>query len=206
MPVFENDRRLLEAFRRGERAALKHVFEKTFATVDGLLEEGFAFSSGEARHRFRGCRDRDERMELVAEVYCAAYEPSARAAYDGVRPYLPFLLQIARNKVIDRFRARGREFEPLAGDPADAVAALPAPGEDAEAALVVGEEREQVRRYVEGLPPREREVFELRVKEDLPREEVERRTGLSTSQIRTSEKRLLDGLRRFLAALGWVEP
>ena len=186
LSVFE--RELLEGFRRGERWALRRVCESTWTATEEHLEQGFVFGSGSTRIRFRGLRDRDERHDVLADVYAVAFEPAARAGYDGERPYLPYLLQIARNKVIDRFRGRSREYEIL--EQVATQSSLAEAPANAEGALLADEESAHARDYLKELPERERMVFELRIAEELPRDEVERRTGLSASQIRTNASSL----------------
>lgn len=46
---------------------------------------------------------------LVQNTFVRAFSPSARAAYDGLRPFGSYLVTIARNLLIDEARARNRE-------------------------------------------------------------------------------------------------
>ena len=49
MTRLTEDRALLEAFRRGERAALDEVYREYARPLFGLLREGFSFKSGGKR-------------------------------------------------------------------------------------------------------------------------------------------------------------
>jgi RNA polymerase sigma-70 factor, ECF subfamily len=47
--------------------------------------------------------------DLVQDSFMRAFSPPARAAYDGIRDYGPYLLTIVRNTVADALRVRQRE-------------------------------------------------------------------------------------------------
>jgi len=202
VPVFEGNRPLLAAFRRGAPEALHAVFLATHRPVLALLCDGFDFASGGIRIRFRGMEREDERADLLSAVYVRAFAEPARLAYDGLRPYTPFVVALARNVVVGEFRRRTRAFEllplPEAAEPVG-LDAVPTPEE----LLLSQEAHALVRAYIATLGGRERRVLDLRMVEGLTRLDVQQRTGLTASQVRTSEERILAGLAAHLARAGW---
>src|SRR5574341_691980 len=90
------DRSFLDAFRRGDRAALAAVYEHYVAGVSAILRHGFAFSSGGARTRFHGYRSQFELEDILQEVFSRAFSERARLAWDGLTPYESYLAGIAR--------------------------------------------------------------------------------------------------------------
>ena len=65
--------------------------------------------------------------------------------------------------------------------------------------------RALVESFVGSLGEREREVFGLRYREALSHTEIEKRTGLSASKIKTAELRIRKSLLRHLHQNGYFE-
>ncbi|MFP4600011.1 MAG: RNA polymerase sigma factor [Persicimonas sp.] len=101
----------LEAFAQGDRDLLDEVYRHYVGSVEKMLRGGFTFTSQGDTIRFRGIAEPFRLREAVQETFIRAFRKKARQAYDGSRPYRPYLLTIARNLIIDRFRRRSRESE-----------------------------------------------------------------------------------------------
>lgn len=173
--IFENDRALLEAFRHGDREALERVY---YAYVDDVA---------------RAVRDR----ELIQEVFVRAFSESARLAYDGLRPYRPYLLRIAKNLVVDRARKSGREVEL---DDTDLAIDAPAPEESLHAARL----REATAEFTAGLTPEEKRFVQLRYEEGLSQIDAASEMKATRRRMRTLEKRVEEGLVQFLRNRGLI--
>ncbi|MBH25227.1 MAG: hypothetical protein CMH57_12385 [Myxococcales bacterium] len=105
-----DDRSLLEAYRRGDPAALEAVYRHHVDHVELMLRKGFTFSSGGKTFRFMGFGSAMERQEVLQETFIRAFGEKARIGYSGLKPFKPYLLGITRNLVIDEFRRRQREM------------------------------------------------------------------------------------------------
>jgi RNA polymerase sigma factor (sigma-70 family) len=209
------DRRLLEGFRRGEPEALVRVYRHAVPRVAGLLKGGFGFESGGRRCQFHGTRSAFDLEDRVQEVFARAFSERARLAYDGLSSYEGYVLGIARNLIIDDFRKKeralveysielpepapglrpGTAFDPLLGH----LSPSGDPHEDLGRAELVG----LVRRFAEGLPHREQEVYRLRFVEELEHRDIAHRTGLSPAKIKTSEQRIRARFFEFMQAHGY---
>lgn len=196
-PLLEQDRPLLEAFRRGEEEALSLVYFQYVHEVEALLRHGF-FVEGKGL-RCPGALDPELQRELIQETFLRAFAAPARQSYDGIRPYRAFLLRIARNLLVDRWRKK----EPHALAEADGEAALEAE------APVASEEVLHWRtlsaataEHLASLDAEERELVRLRFEEELGQREVAAAMGVSRRRVRTLEARVQDGLRRFLERRG----
>src|SRR5262252_8510520 len=143
MPVFASDRALLDAFRRGDREALATVYFHYVDDIAAIVRHGFSVPATGAR--VHGVSDEQAQRDVVQEVFARAFAARARDAYDGVRPYGPYLRRIARNLMIDRARAEGHT---VALDDDIEIAVEPEPAEDAEWIVLRGE----TATYVAGLP------------------------------------------------------
>ncbi|HEX6767580.1 MAG TPA: RNA polymerase sigma factor [Polyangiaceae bacterium] len=180
------DSALLEAFRRGDRNALERVYRLTIDEVERFVGARLARAG-----RFSGANLAD----LVQDVYLRAFSASARAGYDGERDYLPYLLTLARNVLIDWLRRGARELVD-----ARAIEALvdPTARDPSEAELFEPELVSAAQRYVERLPPELRNVHEQRFIRAEPQKSAAQALGVSRQNLRTLERRLVDGLRREL--------
>ena len=136
-----------------------------------------------------------------------AFAEPARKAYDGLRPYRPFLLQIARNLRVDQLRksarSAGLEEPALDFDVLELCAAcdelITAPPEaNRDWERLVG----QTALVVQALDHEVRQVAELRFVEELSQADAAERLGVTRRRVRTLEGRLLASVRRGLAKLG----
>lgn len=193
--ALEQDRELLAAFREGRSDILERVYHALVDDVFRLAALGFATRAGMIRPE----RDRDEQRAIVQDVFVRAFADRARAAYDGVRPYRPYLLTIARNVMIDRVRARVAEHARTTEVDVDAIIAADAPitgdiEEDAEQRSL----RERATEYLATLDPEMRAFVELRFERDLSQAALAEHLRITRRRVRTLEARVIKGLRRFL--------
>ncbi|MEO1482097.1 MAG: sigma-70 family RNA polymerase sigma factor [Myxococcota bacterium] len=216
-PLVEN-RELLAGFRRGDATALRAVYEAYVYDLSAFLRRGFVFNAGEKSLRFRGYDSTYDLEDCLQEVFRRAFGERARDSYDGLRPYRNYLWTIARNVVINDYQARMKtlsryddvsEHEPVAdeewtgGD--DPLGTDPSAHPNPEKATLSEELRGLVDRFVDDLPAREHQVFELRYRRGLNHLEIEAHTQLSPSKIKTTEARIRKRLLRFLHQHGYFQ-
>lgn len=195
-------------FRAGERAALEAVYRHYVDELTRLLRLGFIVGDA-GRLRVKGLEG-PELRDAVQEVFVRAFQAKARRSYDGVRPYRPYLLRIARNLRLDQLRASGRE-RPLsawadsAGDPVDLDALFASDAQEPILAPEAQATREwqallrKTEAYVSGLEAELRRFVQLRFVEEQGQEQVARAMGVTRRQVRTWEERVQAGLKRHLA-------
>ena len=191
----EEDRALLIAFREGREDALMEVYRAYGQRVARYLHGGIPGESG----RPLRLASAFELENGVQEVFVRAFEPGARASYDGLRPYEGYLVGIARNLLHER--AREREI-PTAEPKVDSE---PSPsGRTQEAQL---EDREVARLLTEFLAsraPEERALYEVRFERGQSQEEAAASLGMTRIQVRRREKRLKLELLLFMQARGYL--
>lgn len=193
--ALDRDRDLLAGFRDGKRDVLARVYHALVDDVFKLVALGFTSKSA----AIRGERDPDEQRVVVQEVFAKAFAERARLGYDGVRPYRPYLLTIARNVMIDRARERSGELGRASDVDVDAIIATdaPIPGEVEETA---DQQRLRARTatYLETLEPELRRFVTLRFEREMSHLDVAAELGITRRRVRTLEARVIKGLRRFL--------
>jgi RNA polymerase sigma-70 factor (ECF subfamily) len=196
MPIFRGNSQLFRRFRQGEREALEQVYRVYVDKIASIVRHGFRLPGSTARVPGLGF-GADEIADVVQEVFAKSFSAPARAAYDGVRDYGPYLYAIARNVIADRARRTKRE--------------LPTPWDELERArdqdLEPNDERPPwadeatiaaARDYVAGLADDLKGLHQARYVDGLSQREAAERLGISRQVLRTLEGRLRDGLRERL--------
>jgi RNA polymerase sigma-70 factor (ECF subfamily) len=189
----QSDRQLLMRFRDGERAALLVVYRAFVTEVETLCRRGFVLD-GLKVPPLPGPMV----MDAVQDVFLKAFSQSARLAYDGLRPYRPFLLQLARNVCIDRLRALGRAPQPLPADQESEDAQAESSQRSAEEKLDQARRVRLTQEYVAQLDPVSQQLVELRFVGELTQDETADKLAISRRRVRTLESRILAGLRKHL--------
>lgn len=156
--------------RAGDRAAFGALYERYAATVHGIALARLAAT---------------EAQDLVQEVFLAALE-ALPTLQDPAR-FGAWLLAIARNRALDRLRARRR---PRAEDLDLGQLADPRPGEPEGA-----EEARNALAALRALPEAYRETLILRLVEGLSGPEIAERCGMTHGSVRVNLHRGMKLLR-----------
>jgi RNA polymerase sigma-70 factor (ECF subfamily) len=160
----------------GERAALRALYEATSAKLFGVC--------------LRILCDREEARDVLQDVYVTVWRRADR--FDAARASVStWLATIARNRAIDRLRARG----PLArAEPVeDLELADEAPG--AEAALQAGDDARRLAGCLEELDPRTRAVIRAAFFEGVTYEALAQRLSTPLGTVKSWIRRGLARLR-----------
>jgi RNA polymerase sigma-70 factor (ECF subfamily) len=186
-PSEPTDRDLMTRLAGGDREALAPLMERHHRRLYRLA---LAY-----------LRNADDALDVVQETFVRAYVNAVRWRAD--REVAAWLTRIAINQSIDRYRReryRRRFVEPLEED---TPSVAPAVHSSPERALGAREIDERVEAAVQALPEKQRAVFLLRHREDMPLEEIGRTLGLNLGTVKSSLHRALNRLR---AQLGGMRP
>jgi RNA polymerase sigma factor (sigma-70 family) len=133
--------------------------------------------------------------DIVQEVLISIH--SVRATYDPARPFMPWMATIARSRMIDAMRRRGRvsanevqgvEFpETFSSTPANLA-------EDAYG------DPEALREAINQLPAGQRQAVEMLKLREMSLKEAAAVSGMSTSALKTAVHRGMTALRKALGA------
>ena len=136
-------------------------------------------------------RDRSEAEEILQEVFVQVW---TRAETYNVALGTPaaWLVRIARNRAIDRFRANSVRARTLEATPA------PPPVESPEARAAMTEQQRAVGRALDALPPEQRELIECAYFMGLTQSELADRFGLPLGTVKTRVRTGMITLRREL--------
>jgi RNA polymerase sigma-70 factor (ECF subfamily) len=180
------------------------VYRRHAQEVALLLRHGFAFEASGLQHRFVGFGSGFELQDVLHETFRRAFEPSARTAYDGIRPYGAYVCTIARNLVLRSYRAREVLFPLVDGEQPSRAASIVAidEGPSPERSVYDAEVRELVAAFLATLAPDERRLIELRFIEGLSQRDAAVALGLGRQRVRTHEQRLRAKLLAYLRERG----
>lgn len=170
-----SDGDLIRRIAARDRAAFDELYRRYARPVLGLA--------------LRRLGDRDRAEEAVQETFAAIWR-SARSYRPDRGPGGPWVYAVARNAIVDRFRARG---EPVA-EPQDAPDESRGPAERAEAADVAW----RVHRALSELPPNERTVLELAYWSGLSQSEVASYLDIPLGTVKTRTRTALARLASIL--------
>lgn len=150
-----------------------------------------------ARRRLGNEQDAEDAMQ---EVFIDLWRFADR--FDpGIAEEITFVAMIARRRLVDRLRSRGRQ--PVTA-PLDAAAlttaAASGSGGDVGRRLELGEEARIAGEQLRGLKPEEQTVLRLSIYDSLSHAAIAERTGMPLGTVKSHIRRGLDSIRRSLAA------
>jgi RNA polymerase sigma factor, sigma-70 family len=108
---------------------------------------------------------------------------------------LAFVFGIASNKVVDAFRAAGRDRS----EPTDRMPETPDTGSGPELEAVLVTQVDELRKLLELLPEQHREVLVMRVAMRFSAEETARAIGSTAGAVRVTQHRAMARLRKLVA-------
>ena len=200
--VFVENRDLLNRFREGERAALSRVYRFYVNDIELQLRRWSASAGGISGLR----NDYSLQQDVLQEIFIKAFSPNVRAAYDGIRPYRPYLVTIARSVLVDHLRKKSREIV-LPFDTEEDERAVSRDMEtdsseaDQEQSLHWQACLQASNAYVAALDETAREFVTLRFRKEMPQLEVAAALGISRWKVRSLEKRVQRGLEKYLSRM-----
>jgi RNA polymerase sigma-70 factor (ECF subfamily) len=194
MIKLEENREVLEAFRLGEMKAMEDVYLSYAQQVASFLYNGFGFSGQGKNHRFYGVKG-FELESLVQEVFVRAFNRQSRESYDGIRPYLNYLLAIARNLVIDSYRKKKNleiltDQVDLEDNPNQLDDDLLSMGSDPESQVSQKQLANDLHAFIKNLNPDEYQLFEIRFIQGNSLRNSFRLLDWSEHRIRKTERKL----------------
>lgn len=177
----QHDRQLSSLMRKaqdGDQAAYASLLREVLPILKRVVQ---------ARLGFLPVMDRED---LVQDILMSVH--AARVTYDPTRPFKPWLMTIAHNRMVDQARRNSRRaanemsVDEYPADVADA---------DAGAASDRYGDPEELRRAITVLPKGQRSALELLKLREMSLKEASQATGMSISALKVSVHRAIKTLR-----------
>ena len=161
-----SDQTLLEMYQQGNREAVSQLLERHTRRVRDYVR--------------MLVKDNDVADDLTQEVLIKVVKVLDEGRYTDKGRFLPWVLRIAHNRVLDYFRANKQVKtvnESSAGF--DILGSRNLAEPSIEDRLVSEQQAEEVRQLIELLPAEQREVVKMRYYEGLSFKEIAEHTGVS---------------------------
>lgn len=169
---------------RAAQAGDRRAYAALLCAVVPLVKEA-------VRQRFRFLQSQDI-DDLVQDILLSVH--AARATYDSARPFLPWLMAIARNRMADSARrhARRAAYEVPSEQPVETF-----PANDANMSANDGDAEALVQAMTK-LPQGQRQAIELMKLREMSLKEAAAATGTSVGALKVSVHRGISALRKAL--------
>lgn len=170
----------LAGIAAGDRAALKHLYDDTSAKLFGII--------------LRILAERSEAEDVLQEVYITVWRKAAE--FDATRASpITWMATIARNRAIDRLRARGSRPTTTIDLAAEVVEPSPA----ADALIDTANDARRVTAALDRLDPRHAAIIRSAYYEGLTYEALAAREGIPIGTLKSWVRRGLIRMRGELA-------
>jgi RNA polymerase sigma factor (sigma-70 family) len=214
------NKKLLDAFKKGDREAMDVIYRHYFRGVTSFLRKGFTFRSGTGHFFFKGIQDPNELKSAVQEVFRRSFEERARQSYNGVNSFTNWVLAISRNMVINQFRNREIAFSDYisASDERGHLAIMDdeiteefsgvlygRPAKPQDSLFENSELKGLIDEFTKELSEHDRQLLILRFAEGLGQEETAKQLDSTRMKVRTAESRLRSRLRAYLRDSGYID-
>ena len=182
MAATDPDETLMIAYSNGDAGAFAELYQRHRAALYRFIRRQCAAAVADELFQ-------DGWTRLI--VARGRYKPTAR--------FTTFLYQVARNRLIDHYRANGRNLEDSAGDdlPEPPAAGATQP----ENAAATRQQAGRLLSLIEALPAAQREAFLLHEEGGLTLEEIGEVTGVGRETVKSRLRYALNSLRKGME--GW---
>ncbi|MPZ32809.1 MAG: sigma-70 family RNA polymerase sigma factor [Rhodospirillales bacterium] len=170
---------LMRAAQQGDAAA----YARLLAAVTPIIRRT-------AARRWTGTEEPDD---LVQDVLISLHQ--VRQTYDPGRPFLPWLMAIARNRLADIQRRQVRRAK---GEVAVEVLPETFAGDETKEPIERIADAEELGRALATLPPRQRQVVEMLRLKEMSLREASAASGMSIAALKVSMHRAMKALRAVL--------
>ncbi len=160
-----NDQELVRAYLEGN--------EKAFETL--LLRHKRKVWS----HVYLMVRDREITEDIFQEAFIKVVHTLKTGKYNEEGKFLPWVMRIAHNLVIDHFRRNKKMPLVRSNDDYDVFATISQPGKNVEQRMVNLQIDEDVRKLIDSLPDEQREVVIMRTYLGMSFKEISDQTDVS---------------------------
>ena len=161
-----SDQALLEMYQQGNREAVSQLLERHTRRVRDYVR--------------MLVKDNDVADDLTQEVLIKVVKVLDEGRYTDKGRFLPWVLRIAHNRVLDYFRA-SKQVKTVSESSAgfDILGSKNLAEPSIEDQLISEQQAEEVRTLIELLPEEQREVVKMRYYEGLSFKEIAEHTGVS---------------------------
>ncbi|WP_432410314.1 RNA polymerase sigma factor [Rasiella sp. SM2506] len=142
--------------------------------------------------------DRDVAEDIFQDTFIKVIRTLKRGAYNEEGKFLPWVMRIAHNLVIDHFRKGNRMPKFENNDDFNIFSVLSDGSLNAEKRLIKCQVEDDVRRLIQELPEDQKEVLIMRMYKDMSFKEISEQTGVSINTALGRMRYALINLRKVI--------
>ena len=142
--------------------------------------------------------DRDVAEDIFQDTFIKVIRTLKKGAYNEEGKFLPWVMRISHNLVIDFFRRNNRMPKFDNTDEFNIFSVLSDNSLNAESSIIKEQVENDVRRLVDELPEDQKEVLLMRIYEDLSFKEISDKTGVSINTALGRMRYALINLRKII--------
>ena len=180
-----SDQTLLEQYVQGNREAISQLLERHTRRVRDYVR--------------MMVKDNDVADDLTQEVLIKVVRVIDEGRYTDKGRFLPWMLRIAHNRVLDYFRAQ-KQVKTISESSAgfDVLGNKNLAEPSIEDSIILEQRAEEIRALVEELPEEQREVVKMRYYEGLSFKEIAEQTGVGINTALGRMRYALINLRKMI--------
>lgn len=181
-----NDAQLINDYLQGDEHALEMLIEKYQQRIFNFI--------------FSKIHDRDLTEDIFQETFFKVIRTLKNGVYNEEGKFLPWVMRIAHNLVIDHFRKSNRLPRYETNDDFDIFQFIGNSEISAEDALIDEQIVQDLQRLILELPEDQREVLLMRVYKDMSFKEIAENTGVSINTALGRMRYAVINLRKLIEA------
>ncbi|WP_340198728.1 RNA polymerase sigma factor [Ascidiimonas sp. W6] len=160
-----NDSVLIERYLKGQETSLEILINRHSQRIYSFI--------------FSKVYDRDVAEDIFQDTFIKVIKTLKRGAYNEEGKFLPWVMRIAHNLVIDYFRKNTRMPKFEGNDDFNIFSMIGDSSLNAEKQLIKDQVENDLRKLIDELPDDQKEVLKMRMYKDMSFKEISEVTGVS---------------------------
>ncbi len=182
---FIKDAVLVSNYIKGDEAALSMLIERHKQKIYSFI--------------YSKVYDRAVTEDVFQDTFIKVIKTLKRGKYNEEGKFLPWVMRIAHNLVIDHFRKNSRMPKFNNTDEFSIFSVLSDSSLNAEKAIIKGQVESDIRRIIEELPEDQKQVLLMRMYQDMSFKEISEHTGVSINTALGRMRYALINMRKVIA-------
>lgn len=179
-----SDAYLVSAYIHGSEAALSILISRHKQKIYNFI--------------FYKVFDRDVTEDIFQDTFIKVIKTLRKGGYNEEGKFLPWVMRIAHNLVIDHFRRNNRMPKFENKDDFNIFSVLSDSSLNIEKRMIKGQIEEDVRRLIQELPEEQKEVLIMRIYKDMSFKDISDQTGVSINTALGRMRYALINLRKVI--------
>jgi len=175
---------LVSAYINGDESALSHLITRHKQRIYSFI--------------YSKVYNRDVTEDIFQDTFIKVIRSLKRGKYNEEGKFLPWVMRIAHNLVIDHFRKNNRMPKFENKDDFNIFSVLSDGSPNAEKQIIKGQVENDVRRLIEELPEDQKEVLKMRIYKEMSFKEISVQTDVSINTALGRMRYALINLRKVI--------